>query len=416
MKIPKIADAMEHVEDRYILEAAESGKAKKPFRWVKFVAVLAACVCLAAFSYTLFDSKDYLEDYDVDPTYMLRGVMLASSGDNYFGIIRTHRGMLLAKNSGGETEPICQIEGCDHANIDCDARLWWGNMGISAYDGRVYWATIDKNDFETRLIMSCNLDGGDLTTEKTIAGDKAALYPIDFVRVHRGYMYFAGGSNDGNIKVIAEELGGDVSDVIFEKSYLPDIAQTHMYIYANTMYLAVETFSSDGTRGLEVNRISLQTGRVKCIFKKKNIERNSSWVVPEGPWISPDGKLYYLSDNGLYSTSMKPLSGGKLVLDLSDLDPKYNGLYVMNNKVVCTNSRGNDILVKYFDGTETFLDSSSVAEPLKESYGEFYSYRFIGADDKNLYYGFCDEEIIGAIPLDGSDGRILIADTFFDPS
>ena len=421
MNIPKIADAMEHIDDGYILEAAESGSEKgggimSKRKTVVLAAIIAACVCLAAFSYTLFDSKEYLADYDVDPTYMLRGVMLASSGDNYFGIIRTNLGMLLASNSGGETEPICQKEDCDHANADCDARLWWGNMGISAYDGRVYWATIDKNDFETRLIRSCSLDGDDITTEKTIAGDKAALYPTDFVRVHRGYMYFAGGSADGNIKVIAEELGGDGSDVIFDKSYLPDIAQTHMYIYANTMYLAVETFSSDGTKGLEVNSISLQTGGVKCIYKKKNIERNSSWTVPEGPWISPDGKLYYLSDNGLYSTSMKPLSGEKLVLDLSDLDPKYNVLYVMNNKVVCMNSLGNDILVKAFDGAETLLDISSVAEPLKESYGEFYGRRFVGADDKNLYYFFCDDEIIGAIPLDGSDGCILIADTFFNPS
>ena len=422
MKIPKIADVMEFVEDKYILEAAECGSEKgggikmSKRKIAILAAIIAACVCLVAFSYTLFDSKEYLADYDVDPTYMLRGVMLASEEDNYFGIIRTNLGFLLARNSGGETEPICQKDGCDHANFNCDARLWMRYMGISTYDGRVYWTTADKSDYETMLIQSCNFDGTDITTEKTIAGDKAVLYPYDYIRVHRGYMYFAGGCADGNIKVIAEELGGEGSDVIFEKSYLPDIAQTHLYVYANTMYLAVETFSSDGTKGLEVNSISLQTGRVECIYQKKNIERNSKWTVPEGPWISPGGKLYYLRDNGLYSTGMELLDGEKLVLDLSDLDPKYHVLYVMNNRVVCSSSRDNDILVKNFDGTETLLDISGVEEPLKESYGEFYAERFVGADDKNLYYIFCDEEIIGVIPLDGSDGRILIADTFFNPS
>lgn len=429
MNIPRITEAMEYIDERYILSADENNPTAAKRSWIKYAVIAACftvCVALAAFGYTLFDSNDYLPDYDVDPSYMLPEVMLASYDDNYFGIIRSSRGMYLARNDGSGPVPLCQKEGCDHTDIDCDARLWWGFTGISAYDGRVYWAStqMDRQQ-DSILINSCALDGSDLRTEKEIPWERASLYSHDFIRAHRGYMYFAGGVDGySGVRVTAEELSENgESLVIFEKSYEGKYINSNIQFYANTIYIMINSFNMKDdfhtnnpfhmeyyqtyNEEFEVYEYDIRTGKTKQIC---NLNRELIDV-----FIDAEGNIYHLEDNpengfkALWKLSTNTKKD-EMLYDFSEEDPDYKYFNVVNGYVVATMADSDDICVKDFDGNTTILSIKPAKDALLEEY-DYFVRAFIGNDGKNLFFYCNDQETIAAVPLDGSDAYILIADT-----
>lgn len=428
MKIPRIIDAMEHVDDKYILEAAESGGKKKSFGWMKFVAVLAACVCLVAFSYTLFDSKDYLVDYDVDPSYMLPGVMLASAGDDYFGIIPTQRGFRLMsydENTEIATE-VCAVEGCDHTDSRiCTALQWPFYTGVSVYDGRVYWAAMNKEDLSQISIMSSLYDGSDYQVLKSVPSDVLYAYNAQtYVRAHRGYMYFAGlieGANDSNVRITAEELTEDgESFTVFETTEGNVGYDWSMQIYANTMYIYLPTFEikSEGKVVWTdiVYSYDIQNRKLKKLYSGQ-IDSAS-----QNCWIDKDENLYYVSyndENECYALCKLNLKNGKTktVFDISEIDAnEYRYLQVMSGIVTAVTPYDDHVFVKHFDGTSVTLDFSDIANYLSENYEGFFSRRFIGADDKYVFFNCCDDENIMAVPLDGSEPKLIFSRVTADPN
>lgn len=443
MKIPKIIDAMANVDDRYILEAAEcgaqKGKGEKTMNKKKFLiiaAVIAACVCLMAFSYTLFDSKDYLEDYDVDPNYMMPDVMLASNGDNYFGIIPTQRGFRLMNydtNTETATE-VCAVEGCNHTDSGiCTALQFPGYTGVSVYEGRVYWAAFNKNDLAQLNIMSALPDGSDCQVHKSVPREVISDFNTQmYVRAHRGYMYFAGLMDSAygyNLRITVEELteNGE-SFTVFETSEGNVGYDWNMQIYANTMYIYFSTYKcdADGNAVLDNDGYRIWTDLVYSydIQTRKLTKLYSGHLSlsSDNCWFDNDGNLYYVTysdKNDCYALiKLNPANGKtETVFNMSEINlEEYNYVDVLNGLVVAKKKASDEVLVRRFDSSSVTLDYSSGANYLRENYGGFFSFRLAGSDDNYLFFLCCDDENFMAIPLDGSEPKLIISRVTADPN
>ena len=434
MKIPRIIDAMEHVDDKYILEASENAVKKKAFGRVMLAAVLAACVCLAAFSYTLFDSKEYLEDYDVDPNYMLPDTAFASAGDNYFGIIRTKRGykVLNYDENTGETVPVCAVEGCDHTSGSvCTALQFPTYSGVSVYDGRVYWASLDKDDLDFISVKSTLFDGSDYQVHKRVPSEVLCDFNTQtYVRAHRGYMYFAGLINSGDgyrLRITAEELTEDgESFTVFEIPEGNVGYNWSMQIYANTIYIFVPKFEYDKdgniVRDEDGNRVWTDVVYAYDINTRKIKELYSGHIpfYSDSCWFDKDGALFYAGYDGekdCYTLCRLDTKTGKTetVFDISEISAEeYRYVDVLNGLVVAVKPWDDDVFVKRFDGSSAVLYFSDAANYLRDNY-DYFGRRLAGADDKYVFFNCNDDENFLAVPLDGSEPKLMMSRPMADP-
>lgn len=443
MNIPKLAEYLTDIDTEYILEAEnKETEMTKKITFKRALAISAACICiicLMAAGWTLFDSKDYLKDYDVDPSYMIQDKMITSDGDgHYFGIIMTGMGFRLMGSDGSECENaynICDVPGCDHTDSSiCPALNWFEITGLSVYDGRLYWTARQKGVstaevFDTVCIMSSLPDGSDIQTVRSVQGDVFLDTQYGkYIRAHRGYMYFIGIKEPETVfdpetyrsyqknpdekyvlNVYAEELKENGTDEkIFSLEY--ENGRTYSYtsqFYANNLYIMLRSQLYDGSDyRFEVYRIDLKTHESKRIFDTGKYDI-SGW------WIDGSENLWYTE------TDPETEKASLMKFDLSKKKPKemfelpYSGR-VINGKAVCLDGNGGKISVCGFDGSVTELDFSDIIEQVEQAYG-YAGISLCGVDSENVILQMCDDECFALVPLDGSEPKLIIASFISDP-
>lgn len=444
MNIPKLAELLTDIDSRYILEAAETeDRMTKKINIKRALIVAAAClcvVCLMAAGWALFDSGDYLEEYDVDSSYMIQDKMITSDGEgNYFGIIMCGRGFRLMGSDGTAGENaynICNVPGCDHTDSSvCLALNWPEFTGLSVYDGRLYWTTRSKNvapaeAFETVNIMSSTLDSSDIQTVRSIPNEVYTDTQYNkYIRVHRGYMYFIGVREPEEIfdpetmtsyqkdpdeqyvlNVWAEELaenGG--GEKIFSLDY--ENGRYYSYtsqFYANNLYIMIRSTASDGSDcRFEVYRIDLKTHSSKRIY-------NTDKYDISGWWLDGSENLYYAdTDSETEKTSLVKLDLNKgKPKKMFDLPADFGR--VINGKAVSLDGNAGKVYVSDFGGAVTELDFSALTAQVEDAYG-YAGISLCGVDNENVILQMCDDECFALVPLDGSEPRIIIASCFSDP-
>lgn len=442
MNIPRLAKLLGEADERYILEAAEEEtKMTKKITKGKIIAVLAACVCLIclmAAGRALFDSKDYLEDFDADPSYMLQDKMITSDGEgNYFGMIMCRNGFRLmgSDGSGGENAyNICDVPGCDHTdNTVCLALGWPEFTGLSFYDGRLYWTARPKGvDLSERLdtveILSAKADGSDIRVEREVSGEvfDDTMYN-KYIRAHRGYMYFIGVHEPEEVfdpetmtshkkdpderytlNVYAEELkenGG--SEKIFSLEYEDGAYTTFTsQFYANDLYIMLKSQNMDDPEKIkfEIYKVDLNSHASKKIYSTEKYDISCWWMG--------SGERLYFTENGKSELMELDVGKGrpKKMFNIPNGDIKT----VINGKAVSLDGNAEKVWVTDFDGRTTELDFSAMAEQVREEYG-YAGIAVCGVDDKNVILQMCDDECFGIVPLDGSEPRLIIASCISDP-
>lgn len=448
MNIPKFTKILGDIDSRYILEAAEEDiKMTKKFRRAKLFAAAAACVCLiclVAAGWTLFDSKNYLKDYDADPSYMLRDRMITSDGEGrYFGVIMCRNGFRLMGSDGSVGENaynICDVQGCDHTdNTVCKALGWTEITGLSVYDGRLYWTARPKGVSAAEVpdavnIMSANPDGSDIQVVREVPGEVFSDTMYDkYIRAHRGYMYFIGVKKPETVvdrekmssyqknpdeqyvlNVYAEELKENgTSEKIFSLDYENGRYYTSTsQFYANNLYIMLKSTDVENSEDFrfEVYRIDLKNHGSKLIFKTDKYDI-SDW------WFDGSEYLYYIetdSESKKMSLIRCSLNSGKpeKMFELPSADIGK----VINGKVVCidVSTEEKKVYVSDFDGNEVELDISGLTEQVRREYG-YAGISFCGADNENVIMQMCDDECFALVPLDGSEPKLIIASCFSDP-
>ncbi len=436
MNIPRIAKMLNEIDDRYILEAAEQEVSMEVKTNVRRVVIAAAaCLCaigLMAAGWALFDTKDYLSDYDVDPSYMVQDKMITSDGEgHYFGMIMTKTGFRLLGNGGGDAYNICDVPGCDHTDSSvCPALNRPEFTGLSVYDGRLYWTARQKGAdisevFETVNIMSSALDGSDIRTVRSVPGDVFLDTQYNkYIRAHRGYMYFIGvrepemifdpetmtsRQNDPDeaytLNVWAEELSENgESRKIFSFNY--EISRQYTYtsqFYANDLYIMLWSSKDDGSfRRFEVYKIDLKTGNGKRIYITDEYDV-SGW------WLDGSENLYYTeTDPGTEKCSL-------MRLDIDRGKPKKmfeikaGSGRVINGKVLSLDGNAGKVYVTDFDGNVTELDFAGLTEQVIETYG-YAGIALCGVDSENVILQMCDDRCFAVVPLDGGEGRIVMGE------
>ena len=437
MNIPKLAEYLTDIDGRYILEAAEKEcKMTRKFSIKTVAAIAAACVCiisLVAAGWALFDSKDYLEDYDADPSYMIQDKMITSDGEgHYFGVIMTGRGFRLMGSDGSDGENaynICDVPGCDHTDGSvCPALNMPEITGLSVYDGRLYWTARQKGDGAVN-IMSAAPDGSDIQTVRSVPDEvyTDTLYN-KYIRTHRGYMYFIGEREPEMIfdpetftsyqkdpdepyvlNVWAEELkeNGE-SRNIFSFEYEKDryYGFTSQF-YANNLYIMLRSTKSDGSfRRFEVYRIDLKTGSGERIYITDEYD-------VQGWWLDGSETLCYTDtdpETGTVSLMRLDLNKGK-PKKLCEL-PDATVTRVINGKAVGIGD--GKVYVTDFGGNTVELDITALTEQVKEAYG-FAGISLCGVDGENVILQMCDDECFALVPLDGGEPKLIIASCFSDP-
>ena len=437
MNIPKIAEILTDIDSGYILEAAEKEtQMTKKFNIKRAVLIAAACVCvicLMAAGWALFDSKDYLEDYDADPSYMVQDKMITSDGEgHYFGIIMCGSGFRLMGSDGSAGENaynICDVPGCDHTDSSvCKALNWPEVTGLSVYDGRLYWTARQKGVstdelFDSVNIMSSEPDGSDIQTVRSVPNEVYTDTQYNkYIRTHRGYMYFIGirepemtfdpetmTSAQKNpdekyvLNVWAEELAENGSG---EKIFSLDCENGRSYIYtsqfyANNLYIMLKSTDMNNREDFrfEVYRIDLKTHESKRIFKTEKYDF-SGW------WLDGAENLYYSE------TDPETEKSSLIKLDLSKGRPEEilelpGSGRVINGKAVCLDANAGKVTVLDFSGNRVELEFGELTEQVRESYG-YAGISFCGVDNDNVILQMCDDECFALIPLDGSKPRIII--------
>ena len=443
MNIPKLAELMGDIDSRYILEAAEGDfKMTKRFSIKRAALIAAACLCLVglmAAGWALFDSKDYLEEYDVDPSYMIQYKMVRSDGEGrYFGIIMCRNGFRLMGSDGSAGENaynICDLPGCDHTDSTiCLALNRPEFTGLSVYDGRLYWTARQKGadaaeTLDTVNIMSSALDGSDVETLRSVSGDVFTDTQYNkYIRAHRGYMYFIGvhepemsfdpetmSSHQKDpdepyvLNVWAEELNENgESKKIFSFNY--ENGRQYSYtsqFYANNLYIMLRSTKSDGSfRRFEVYKIDLKTDRGERIYITDEYDVN-------GWWLDGSENLYYTetdSETGKTSLMMLDLKKGK-PKKMFGL-PEATVVRVINGKAVGIADRR--VYVTDFDGKTVELDINALTEQVNEAYG-YVGISLCGVDNENVILQMCDDACFALVPLDGSEPKMIIASCISDP-
>lgn len=409
MNIPKSVTLLGDIDDRYIIEAAkEEPQMKRKFGIIKTVGIIAACIAIMAAGWTLFDSADYLREYDADPNYMLKDKMVASDGgEHYFGVVRTSHGFRLIGSDGEKTYSICDAENCDHTDpMICKAYTWPEITGVSVYDGRVYWTARKIDDYDTVEIRSASLDGTDVTVERTIPLEvNDGTMKSRYIRVHRGKMYLIGYGNgqtgDDSLKVWALDLSGDGKDekIFTDSSFGPYSA----YFYANNLYIVMTEYESGEQVRTTVTKIDLKSGKDKVIFKTDK-------EIPEKYLLDENENMYYVKTD---PKTEKPVlvkldTGSGIEEHLCELrdDPGFC-FGIVNGKAVFINDR--TLYVYGTDGTETVLDISGVCAEVMEKYGDL-SISFVGVDEKNVVLSLYYEDCYTLVHLDGSEPRVVLSE------
>ena len=223
-----------------------------------------------------FDTEEPLAAYDVQSQYAYTGVDLCESEVAYNGRDTLASFYMYRDKQSGVSGKLCGKPECAHEDKTCNAYVSFMDIGLTVYDGSLYWSGLDLNSQKhERYLWKMNLDGTQREKVQKLAEVQINTNPL--VQIHRGYVYTAGiystveqGEARNGILITAEQIGKQAEPiVIMDRAYSNVFLSYSMRFIGNMMYIQVEAESS--LEGEDLHHILLyrwdsKTRQLECLL------------------------------------------------------------------------------------------------------------------------------------------------------
>lgn len=353
-------------------------------------------------------SRDYVQGS------LSSGASCAITNDTvYFKPFSSYSNIKYADKKTGISGALCGKPECTHTNSSCNAYVSYDVPGFSDYDGALYFTMYDGSNYH---IYKEKYDGTDRVIVKDL--DTQTMLTLNgdpFSFAHRGYMFYCGDTfavEDGETKFITQVFAYSLEEDddcirIFEKK-VPETHYTSVRMRAYNDDLYIMNISGDVTGDkpcLELYKWNINTQEIKTLYNKEvSFSASDLYITDDSILLSGrDGKIYFYSfeqknisdyldfngESGAYA--YVPVSNGFFIGQITDFDKRTVMIRVMDisGKLILDSSFSIDFIV----------NDQSLSRTL------------CGADENYVYNLYSDspgsDEYLVAIPLDGSDVRVL---------
>ena len=260
-----------------------------------------------------FDGDTPMPGYDADNRYLTSITTCFQEGGNYFfgtGLMGEY--LHYYDMQTGISGLLCPDPACTHDADACSA--WIGDIAsVSYYDGKLYWVGKDPagggND---RYLWRSDTTGTNREKLKTISfQDTVLMYQPQKYYIHRGNLYFLGkadtvdGVKTGKwVTLMTMPMEGDGGFTpLFDETF-PEGANATVRFVGNRVYLAVQSFQTDGSLNLTITCYDRTDGTSQVLCEQTGITYalGDMWVTEAGEIYMPAlvenvGKVLKLEDS-----------------------------------------------------------------------------------------------------------------------
>ena len=412
----------------------------------------------------MFDTDEYLPDYDVDLAFLEYGSSwdsaICSTEDTIFSFTcyasDTDHLLRYTDKATGLTLPLCGKPECTHDNINCNAWVGRQAYGFRLYDGKLMWVDEEAGMW---YLMRMNRDGTEREklTYLNLKGNQLGSNKEFFM--HRGYIYFLwenmnlveNGEPAHGLYIYAQPIDGGESFAILDLVQVGKNTIPHVWAVpaGNDIYIVLswteypEEDSGARRKTVQLYRWSSETRKAEQLCSAADLPWD---ISPEGgyPRVAPGDGIYFVTgtkkddpehpiyavgsrgeqgwimeytliryafDNGEFeeiSTFSLPNGSGVVMLAEENIF-LYGPMYAEENCMRGYDYEGKPV---FQSGPLMMPDESSEEDSRSYCYfqmlaedGEYIYYMFVNFDPPVNYHQPGKDLCVFAAPLDG--GEIL---------
>ena len=374
-----------------------------------------------------FVPAEYDPRYDDDPNFIFyfQSNMCATEDTFYFAYSDTkigqmyHETICFLDKASGYVGPLCGKPECTHDNADCNAYIVGESLGLSIYDGRLYWLTRPMT-YSLPKIYSAALDGTDRRLVRELDRELIQSGAIDGV-FHRGWFYMAGeyqnvenGEPNSYVYAVAWPLDPEEEAVVLFDMPM-GMASTNYYIqgYGDGVYLVVQ---KPVEKEMIIARWRPETRALETFYEGASPNYGGRYYV-----VREDG-VYFIGDVVVGDWNEVGFAAYRFVLyrydfasgefeENADFETPYtkHGIdhtWLISDDLLVMAGSAKDgeltVMALDFEGNILLDQTYQLEVDFKVS-----SY-YCGRDETNLYLYYPRQpEMLIAVALDGSGARIL---------
>jgi len=376
------------------------------------------CSCSNTLNTGLFNTSDYLPDYDV-PIGFNQGILRFCKFDgSYYSILPADSGsrIMFSNPKSGFSGYLCSRPECLHSDANCGAYVLssYGN-GLQVYDGFLYFVASDPNNALKRCIYRETLDGTERTEIKSLPAQSYIFNSDMYTLFHRGFCYFAGVKNtvtnaspSYNVSITAEELSKNKESIqVFDKDYAADILTFRMQIIGTEIYYEVSTAKRNQTNDFEYEECKIELYCYDIISQKSKIVYNGTVsVAAKEIWIESDECMYFTCFDGSDAIYKLDFASGEVVFLFDVSDSEQAAPPSLGDNLAVTIADGK-IFAKDFSGNMVLEKDISEAERIFSDGALGIGRMYAASDSEYIYYSYNNLKSFAAYPLDSSEPIIL---------
>ena len=334
----------------------------------------------------------------------------------YFKPFQSSKSIKYADIEAGIGGVLCGKPECTHTDSSCNAYTSYAVPGLSDYDRALYWTTSEGFDY---YICKENYDGTDRVVVRELDSQTMQTLNTNSLSfAHRGYMFYCSGTftiENGETKYISQvfaySLEGDDDCIKIYEKYVPNTYYTsvRMRAYNDALYIMNRSGDVTGDKPcLELYKWNINTHDIETLYTGE--VPFSAWefyIIDDGILISEStgGKIYF------YSFEEQTISD---YLDFNGESEDFDYISISNGFFIgqIPDDDKETVMIRVIDITgKLILDSAFSVDFIDKEQWTHMSITLCGADENyvyNLYSGSQgSDEYLVAIPLDGSDVRVL---------
>lgn len=291
----------------------------------------------------------------------------------------------------GANGALCSKLECTHDSSDCNANAPMC-MGLSVYNGRLWWIGVKSYDSNSWEIFSSELDGTGRKAERDIDAFnyKRDIIPDNYgyttAVFHKGYLYLSYASSVVENGVPCEYIvvtrtplstNSETEEILYERAENSSSAAISLFTAGNKIYFYTHVQHGQSSDKSDFKVYEYSEDGLSELY---SLIGDKPPFVPYSFGLSPDGQVMFSSRNIVYS-----FKNGKFEESHNFKD--YGAVYFSKDRIVAINP-GNMVdktisfcvsdynfktLFKY-----SFNITDLIEEPAATSY--FCSYQGIGMD------------------------------------
>ncbi len=376
----------------------------------KVIVIFIALLLLASCTVSQYKTQEYLSEYDQNRNL---GFTFCSTDSAYYcNSERMSFGMRYYDKASGIGGALCGKPECLHNSSECNAFCAMP-IGLSVYNGKLYWASKSFDCFETALFCS-NLDGTERKELFKLPEELDEDYKCAII--HRGYVFFAdeinqisGGVASNSAQVVCATMDGKSAYTVLDKTYSgEEYINVSMQAVGNELYIMSRSLD-----GVELYSYNIHSHKLATLYVgDTDFIPDLFWAADDKIYVSgsvftnPDLFEFY---DVLYVYDMKSNSFEQLSVLSEMLNNGYSITAFCDDYIILNlyNEESYQVTVKAVDyeGNEKY----TVMLP---EYTEHTGRKYIGYDNGSVIYEYAqygESEAITywLVPLDGSESQIL---------